>query len=157
MKLIVFDVSGTLQDDKPFSPMYDGMKNIIKCLHEEKVLVALATNLSRSGINRFIASNDLAQYLASDITLSEAAPKPNPEMLETVILSSGAEKQDALMVGDSVGDIHMANLAKVKACAVNWQGDWYVPVLEENPEYKVENLAELCHILSEFTGKKIKI
>ncbi|MFT7143974.1 MAG: phosphoglycolate phosphatase [Alphaproteobacteria bacterium] len=155
MKLIVFDVSGTLHDDAPFSPMYDGMKELIVQLHSSGVLVALATNLSRAGINRFISSNGLAEYLAADITLSEAAPKPNPEMLETVILSAGADKENTLMVGDSGGDIYMAKQAKVKSCAVKWQGEWRSSVLMENPEYKVETLDELCHILSQFTGKKI--
>tara|TARA_R110000868_G_scaffold190862_1_gene434734 strand:- start:38653 stop:39126 length:474 start_codon:yes stop_codon:yes gene_type:complete len=157
MKLVVLDVSGTLHDDRPFAPMYDGMKDVIIKLKNEGVLVALATNLSRAGVNRFITSNGLTQYLDADITLSEAAPKPNPEMLETVILQVGGDKENTLMIGDSAGDICMANLAKVKACAVNWQGVWCDSVIQENPEYKVENIQELCHILSEFTGKKITI
>ena len=155
MKLIVFDVSGTLQDDSPYAPMYDGMKALIVALKKADISVALATNLSRSGLNRFIAKNELKSYLDADITLSEAAPKPNPEMLETVMLKTGVDPTDTLMVGDGVGDIHMAHLAKVQACAVNFQGKWGGDVLHELPEYKVESLKELCHILSDFTGKTL--
>lgn len=155
MPLIVFDVSGTLHEDRMGAPMFDGLKNIFKSLKENDVQIALATNLSRSGLNHFIENNKISTYLDAHVSASETAPKPNPEMLDECILQTGEKREGTLMVGDASSDIYMAHQLGVFACAVAWGGVWHSSVLNEKPEYKVENLTQLCQILSSFTGKKI--
>lgn len=155
MALIVFDVSGTLHEDRMGAPMFDGLVHVFKSLKQNGVQIALATNLSRSGLNHFVENNKIAEYLDAHLSMSEAAAKPHPEMLDECILQTGEERASTLMVGDAPSDIYMAHSIKVKACAVAWDGFWHDSHLAEKPEYKVENIDQLCQILSDFTGKNI--
>lgn len=140
--LIIFDVSGTLCGH--FGKLYDGIPELIEEIHASGKKIALATNLSRGGLLEFVEMHGLKNKLVSYVSATETAFKPSPEMLELVLLESDEEKENALMVGDTASDVHMAKAAGVDTCAVNWaDGNWSHELLSANPEYKAETLKEL--------------
>ncbi|MCH7665512.1 MAG: HAD-IA family hydrolase [Acidobacteria bacterium] len=66
-------------------------------------------DLERTGLNRFFRASRSAD---------DAAGKPNPEMLFGLLEELGVCAEDALMVGDAVHDLEMANNAGVAAVGV---------------------------------------
>ncbi len=150
MALVVFDVSGTLHDDFVGAPMYDGLMDVFKKLQQNDIQIALATNLSRQGVEHFIQTNGLEGFISESMTMSEAPPKPHPKMLEDVILKTGENAKETLMVGDSSGDIAMAKACKVASVAVCWDGAWRQEILAQSPDYKVDKIDNLWQIFSEF-------
>ena len=60
---------------------------------KHQIQIALATNLSRSGLDHFIDNNNLNSYLDEHISMSEAAPKPNPEMLQEILVAKRVEQR----------------------------------------------------------------
>lgn len=146
MPLAIFDVSGTLQEDSLGAPIYDEFYDIFKKLKSQNIQIALATNLSRSGLDYFIKNNHIKEFIDEDICLSEAAPKPNIEMLEQLLLRTGEDVKSSLMIGDGLGDILMAQSLGMKCCAVNWSHNWSSSVLQLNPDYKVEKIANLWQV-----------
>ena len=143
--LIIFDVSGTLCGD--FRRLYDGVQNLIEEIYAADYKIALATNLSRSGLDVFVMEHALGKYLVSHISATETSFKPHPEMLELVLLETDVDKSKALMVGDTASDIYMAHNAHVDSCAVNWDGAWSPELLRANPTYQVQSLLDLKRIL----------
>jgi phosphoglycolate phosphatase-like HAD superfamily hydrolase len=147
--IAIFDVSGTLHEDCLGAAMYGEFYEMFKALKAHHVQIALATNLSRSGLNYFIKNNELVEWVDEDICLSEAAPKPNNEMLKEILLRTGKTAEDGLMIGDGVGDMIMAKSINMKCCAVNWSSQWSYAVLEQKPDYKVEKIAGLWQVFED--------
>lgn len=146
MAIAIFDISGTLHEDRLGAPMYDEFHDLFNYLKQNNISIALATNLSRSGLDHFIQNNRINNMIDEHICMSEAAPKPSTEMLEEILLRTGESAENALMIGDSEGDIAMAQALKVKACAVCWDTNWSSNVLSMNPQYKVEKVADLWQV-----------
>jgi len=144
-KLVIFDVSGTL--DNGAGQLYDGIQELLRDLHAAGVKIALATQLARSGLNDFIARENLQGILTATVCAGEANYKPHPEMIDLLLIETGVEPADALMVGDSSGDILMAKAAKISSCAVSWDGNWYADVLQCEPDFRIEDLESLRKLL----------
>lgn len=145
--LIVFDVSGTLSPN--FDVLYDGVKGLIENLHSSGKKIALATNLSRRGLNDFVDYHRLAPYLSSHISATESAFKPNPDMLEIILIETDVQKSETLMVGDTAQDIYMAQQLGIDTCAVQFEGTPFSSeILALNPTYAVTCMKELEAILS---------
>lgn len=146
MAIVVFDVSGTLHEDRLGAPIYSEFYDIFDKLKKNKIQIALATNLSREGLNHFIENNNLHKYLDEHISASEAAYKPSTEMLQEILLRTGESPENAMMVGDASTDVIMAKAFNVPVCAVSWNGVISDSILSLNPDYKVESFIELWHI-----------
>jgi len=144
-KLVIFDVSGTLDDGA--GHLYDGIKTLLQDLHTSGVMIALATQLGRSGLNDFIARENLQDILTASVCAGEANYKPDPEMIDLLLIETGVEATSAIMVGDSSGDILMAKAAKISSCAVSWDGNWYADVLQCEPDFRIEDLESLRSML----------
>tara|TARA_A200000113_G_scaffold225618_1_gene247106 strand:- start:384 stop:851 length:468 start_codon:yes stop_codon:yes gene_type:complete len=155
MAIVVFDVSGTLHEDRLGAPMHSDFFELFDKLKKHQIQIALATNLSRSGLDHFIDNNNLNPYLDEHISMSEAAPKPNPEMLQEILLRTGEIPENAIMVGDATTDIIMAQTLNVKVCAVSWDMPFTNSVLSLNPDYKVEKIAELWQVFCQAFHIKI--
>lgn len=144
--LIVFDVSGTLSPD--FNTLYDGMLDVLKGLNAQGKKIALATNLSRSGLVRFVEEHVLEPYLSSYISATESAFKPNPDMLEIILIESDTVKEKTLLIGDTAQDVYMAQSIGVDSCAVKWdEGKWSSEILALNPTYTVSCMDDLKCLL----------
>ena len=143
--LIIFDVSGTLCGN--FGKLYDGVQNLIEEIYAADYKIALATNLSRSGLDAFVMEHKLHKYIVSHISASETSFKPHPEMLELILLETDMTKKQALMVGDTASDIYMAKAANVDSCAVNWSGTWSPELLQAHPTYRAESFEQLKKVI----------
>jgi phosphoglycolate phosphatase len=102
---------------KPFP----GIQGLLAKLHQEGVLLAVASNKFQEGtehlIKEFFPEIPFVAVLGGrpDFPL-----KPNPEIVGELLRKTGIEKKDAVMVGDSDTDMETAANGSIRGIAVNW-------------------------------------
>ncbi len=104
---------------KESSIIFPGTLPLLQKLITAKCQLGIISADSFSGVNRFIEQEQLKEYfgilIGSDYTSASEAitlfPKPDPKLYLQACQSLAVEPQKTLMVGDSLGDIIMAQQA----------------------------------------------
>ena len=99
------------QEGGVVSELYPDVPHILHSLDQKGYLLAIATNMSRTGIECELAHHSLASYFVYVATLDHAPAKPNPQMLFDVLNFTGVEAEHAVMIGDTSADEAMAAAA----------------------------------------------
>lgn len=98
--------------------LFDGVIPMLLELKQSGYTLAVATGKSRAGLDRVLKLFALEKLFASTRTADEARSKPDPDMLEQILSELGFSSDQAVMIGDSSLDIHMANAAGIDALGV---------------------------------------
>lgn len=98
--------------------LFTGVPGLLEELSAEGCLLAIATAKSRRGLNGDLERTGLGDHFQATRTADEAASKPSPEMLLSLLEELGVRAEEALMIGDAVHDLQMANNAGVAALGV---------------------------------------
>ena len=101
-------------------PLYDGMADLLRRLHADGWLLAVATGKSDRGLNACLATHAIADLFVSLQTADRHPSKPDPAMLDAALGDALAEADNAVMVGDTAYDMAMARAAGVRAIGVAW-------------------------------------
>jgi phosphoglycolate phosphatase len=107
--------SGELQQ-----PLFGGMAALLDNLRGAGWLLGVATGMSRRGLEHCLATHSLTGHFITLQTADDHPSKPHPAMLEAALLEAGAEPQEAVMIGDTVFDMAMADAARVPGIGVEW-------------------------------------
>ncbi len=97
---------------------YAGMVDLLDSLKQAGYLLAIATGKSRPGLDSVLAETGVADYFVLTKSGEETACKPDPLMLQQIVDALGITVADALMVGDSVYDLDMAQRIGMHAVAM---------------------------------------
>lgn len=133
--------------------LFDGIKDLIEILHKQGKTLAIATGKKRQGLQRVLPNSGIESLFTITKTANETAGKPNPLMLEQILRETGKSITDAVMVGDSVHDIRMANgLCLAGQCgmdsiAVSYGCESADNLAKENPTMVVGSVRDLKKIL----------
>ena len=98
--------------------LFAGVEELIGRLADAGYLLAVATGKGRRGLEADFDRTGLRPYFHATRTVDEAATKPSPEMLLSILDELGARRSEALMIGDTVHDLRMAANARVASVAV---------------------------------------
>lgn len=102
-------------------PLYPGAEQALRALAEQGWLMSIATGKARRGVQAFYEHHpQLRDYFISDHCADDGPGKPHPAMLLAALESAGADRARAVMIGDSVHDMAMAEAARVKGLGVSW-------------------------------------
>lgn len=127
-----------LAQDKKIS-LYKGASEIIRALHEENFLLAVATGKSRAGLNRAFKSSGLGSFFQASRCADETFSKPHPAMLLELMSQFSVEANRTLMIGDTTHDLQMAINARVSGVGVTYGA---------HPKENLETLAPLTCVES---------
>ena len=127
-----------LTQDKKIS-LYKGASEIIRALHAENFLLAVATGKSRAGLNRAFKSSGLGSFFHASRCADETFSKPHPAMLLELMSQLGVEANRTLMIGDTTHDLQMATNACVSGVGVTYGA---------HPKENLETLAPLTCVES---------
>ena len=134
-KLIIFDWDGTLADttqpiiDTTYSSHYLNPNNrnmmlfpdALPCLDKLKAQgywLAVATGKGRAGLDGAISQTATGGYWLATACAGEYSSKPSPEMVFGLCGELGLDPKEALVVGDTAHDLHMAANAGAAAVGV---------------------------------------
>ena len=127
--------------------LYDGIADLLHDLHASGWTLAVATGKSDRGLAATLRANDLTELFTSLQTADRHPSKPDPSMIEQCLADSGAQVADAVMIGDTVFDIHMAANAGVRAIGVDWGYHEADELLQAGAEAVAADMAQLRDLL----------
>lgn len=87
---------------------FSGAESLLSELNMQGVHVAVATGKSRHGLDAVLAETGFHHYFVLTKSAEETASKPDPTMLSEILEALSLDVSQALMVGDSVFDLDMA-------------------------------------------------
>lgn len=127
-----------LKQDKKIL-LYKGALEIIKTLHAENFILAVATGKSRAGLNRAFESSGLGCFFHGSRCADETFSKPHPAMLLELMSQFNVDAKRTLMIGDTTHDLQMAINASVSGVGVTYGA---------HPRESLETMAPLTCIES---------
>jgi len=105
------------------SVLFNGAMSVIKRLHADGYLLAVATGKSRRGLDRSLADTDSSKYFHITRCADETFSKPHPQMLLEImdvldVLDVAPEQ--TVMIGDTEYDLEMASQAGTASLGVTY-------------------------------------
>lgn len=131
-------------------PLYDGIAGLLSSMDESGWLLGVATGKSDRGLERCLNHHGIKGLFVTLQTADRHPSKPHPAMVYQALADSGAEASNAVVIGDTVYDIHMGKAAGTRTIGVNWG---YHPVDElrgAGADAIAESMDELEAILGDF-------
>lgn len=128
-------------------PLYPGVVELLKELKTDDWLIGIATNKSRIGLTNGLAKHSLSDMF--DITLStdENIPKPNPAMAIKAMNDLGVDKENCVMVGDTINDIGLGVNAGIISIGVTWGYNDKNLLTSAGADYFVDDANELSVLM----------
>ena len=130
-------------------PLYPGVVELLKELKTDDWLIGIATNKSRIGLTNGLAKHSLSDMF--DITLStdENTPKPNPAMAIKAMNDLGVDKENCVMIGDTINDIGLGVNAGITSIGVTWGYNDKNLLLSAGANYLVDDANQLNTLMKE--------
>lgn len=130
---------------------FPGIREILDWLRaEDFTLMATATGMSRRGLDRIIMQHRLDGYFQTTQVADTHPSKPHPSMLYAALSDTGVQAEDAVMIGDTSYNMHMAKAAGLHAFGVTW-GNHPVDLLADADKI-VNTTDELQTALADWIG-----
>lgn len=101
-------------------PLFGGVAEGIRDLHETGFTLAVATGKSRVGLERALESSGLGAWFAATRCADQTHSKPHPAMVLELIDELGADPARTLVIGDTSHDLLMAANAGVASLGVTY-------------------------------------
>lgn len=123
------------REDQVPSPFFPGVEETLNILRDRGYSMAVATGKSRRGLNRVLHRLNMDGFFHATRCADETLSKPNPLMLEELLVELNYAPHTAVMVGDTEYDMEMALRAGVSRVAVTYGAhaserlEKYTPVL----------------------------
>ena len=128
-------------------PLFDGIRPLLDGLRNRGWLLGVATGKSDRGLDHCLATHRLTGHFVTLQTADRHPSKPHPAMLEAALVEAQAEPARAVMIGDTMFDIHMALAAGVRAIGVGWGYHTAHELLDAGAEAVAATPAELGELL----------
>ena len=128
-----------LFENDPTLKLIDGVEELIKYLHREKITMILASSSAMVNINRVFKRFNLDSYFTAKISGADLrASKPHPEIFEKAALLANIPKEHCIVIEDSDNGILAANAAGIFVFGYN------------NPLVTDQTLQHADHVITDF-------
>lgn len=101
-------------------PLYDGIAALLSVMGESGWLLGVATGKSDRGLERCLDHHGIRGLFVTLQTADRHPSKPHPAMVYQALADAGTEAKNAVVIGDTVYDIHMGKAAGTRTIGVNW-------------------------------------
>jgi 3-amino-5-hydroxybenzoic acid synthesis related protein len=130
--------------------LFEGIIEVLETIKHNNIKCALFTGKGRDRTIEILNYFNLMHFFNIVVCSDDIKnPKPNCEGIITIMDSLKLLPERTYMIGDARNDIICAKNAGIKSIAVTW-GIYNKDTLsQENPEYIVNNIAELIKVISE--------
>ena len=127
---------------------YDGIVEMVKKLAQSGVTCCVNTNKAHGFATEMVKSN-FGESISDVIGQGSGFPlKPSPDAALELCRRYGADKSEAIYVGDSNVDMYTASAAGLASCAVLWGFRSREELAACSPSYMVGNAEELYSIIT---------
>ena len=123
--------------------LFAGVFEALEKLMNSNSILAVATGKSRKGLERAFDSTKTRNLFHLSRTADETSSKPDPKMLNEILVESRIEIDDAVMIGDTIFDIEMARAIGMSNIAVTYGAHSTEKLKGQNPDSLVASIDEL--------------
>ena len=136
-----------MQNNKPgIVKLFPHVRETIAELYAMGIIITVASSRGRDTLVSFLDEMGLMMYISKVVSSQDVEQaKPAPDMVYVIMEHNEAEKEDVLMVGDTVFDIGMGKNAGVKTCGVTY-GNGKIDELS-HADYIINDFAQLLDIV----------
>ncbi|MFP3978068.1 HAD family hydrolase [Marinobacter sp. KMM 10035] len=100
--------------------LFEGMADVVLDLQSSGRGCSVATGKSRRGLEPALVSSGLGPHFDITRCADETRSKPDPRMLEEILLFYGIKPAEAVMIGDTRYDLEMAQRIGMPSIGVEW-------------------------------------
>lgn len=125
------------------SELFAGARETLYTLAAQGYDLAVATGKSRRGLDKVLDETGLRELFPITRCADETRSKPHPQMLEEILTDYDAAPHDALMIGDSEYDLHMALAIGMDSLAVTYGVHDLARLRQAQPLGHVDNVAHI--------------
>ena len=125
------------------SPLFDTADTLLTRLAALNYRLAVATGKGRIGLDRVLNETGLRSLFGTTRSSDETQSKPHPQMLNEILAELNVASNRALMVGDSIHDLAMANAAGVDAIGVSYGAHSRERLQSARPKAVIDSPLEL--------------
>jgi len=131
-------------------PLYDGIAALLSELDDDGWHLGVATGKSDRGLIRCLDHHAIKGLFVSLQTADRHPSKPHPSMVYQALADAGADASDAVVIGDTVYDIHMGRAAGTRTVGVNWGYHDVAELRAAGADYIAESIDDLKAYLKDF-------
>ena len=131
------------------TPLFPGVAEQLACWHADGYRLAVATGKARAGLERVLDETGLGYLFAARRGADEALSKPDPLMLQQLLEELDVPSHQALMVGDSVHDMAMAQAISMDRVGISWGVHSAVQLQLHDPCCVVDSIDQLASFLAQ--------
>ena len=123
---------------------FEGTKGILKCLNKKYSLI-IASNSPMEFIRKMITEYGIEDYFYKIYSCRDmVAPKPSPEIYNYIVSSCGLNKDECIVVEDSLIGVEAALKADIKVIG---KEDDFLNISLNKANYLIKDLKELPDLL----------
>lgn len=123
--------------------LFDGVLQVLANLRARGTRLAIATGKGRPGLNKVLMQSNLQETFCTTRTADEALSKPSPDMLEQILFELAVDVSDAVMIGDTVHDMVMAERIGMARIGVDYGAHSANQLREHAPEAVISRCLQL--------------
>lgn len=128
--------------------VFPGVHETLEELKARGIRMAIATSRGSNSLGVFLERFDMAKFFEDKVTASDnLPPKPEPDIVLTLLARMGIDKDETLVVGDTTFDIGMGSAAGCRTCAVTWGNHSAERLLTASPTHTIDRIDEILKIL----------
>jgi phosphoglycolate phosphatase len=128
-------------------PLYDGIAALLSAMDDDGWLLGVATGKSDRGLERCLDHHGIRGLFVTLQTADRHPSKPHPSMVLQALADAGAAASNAVVIGDTVYDIHMGRAAGTRTIGVNWGYHPADELCEAGADAIAESMDELAALL----------
>ena len=137
-----------LEQDVTPCPMFDGAVEMLNALHQQGYTLAVATGKARRGLDRAWRHTATGQFFTASRTACEAQSKPSSDMLEQLLQETGINVTEAVMIGDTVYDMQMAEQIGMDRIGVTYGVHDAARLQRHSPVHIADSIGQLHQFLA---------
>ncbi|MFB0911680.1 MAG: HAD-IA family hydrolase, partial [Glaciecola sp.] len=127
-----------LDQDQTACPLFNGVTETLTHL-KQSARLAVATGKARRGLERAWVKTDTKRFFELSRCADEAESKPSSDMLLQIIKEWNIEPEQALMVGDTIYDMQMAENIGMPRVGVSYGVHDKTELLKHKPLSIIDN------------------
>ncbi|MBN7824491.1 HAD-IA family hydrolase [Bowmanella dokdonensis] len=132
-----------VEKDLTPTPLFAGAQALLADLRGRNTLMAVATGKARRGLDRVWRETGTGQYFSASRCGDETQSKPHPEMLVQLLDEFNLSAREAVMIGDTVYDMQMAEQLGMDRIGISHGVHVPERLKQHQPLAIVDSLAEL--------------
>jgi 2-haloalkanoic acid dehalogenase type II len=124
------------------------VKELLSAIKTRGIHTALVSNVGGKTLSAALSKHGLTEYF--DVVLSRNDVqnlKPHPDVLKLALRTLGTSRENCMLIGDSLDDVHAAKSAGIRIMIITDGENAREDILAAEPDYVIQSYDELLAVM----------